>query len=66
MPRPTDTFHIAFDTLKFPGKIEAVEVTLRRHITGDQSKQYRLDLCDHPLYAALHKYCANNPPPKKD
>lgn len=64
MRKVTDTFHIAFDTEKFPGKIEAVEVTLRRHISGDRSKEYRIDLLDHPLYKALHAYCVGNPPRK--
>lgn len=61
MPKPTDTFHIEFDTEKFPGKIESVQVTLVRHITADRGKRYRVDLRRHPLYPALCRYCANNP-----
>lgn len=65
MRRVTDTFHIEFNTLTYPGKIESVEVTLRRHITSDPAKQFRLDLNEHPLYAALCRYCAANPPRNK-
>lgn len=57
-----DTFHIEFNTKSFPGKIESVEVVLRRHITGDTGYKYRLDMRDHPLYRAVYNYCMNNPP----
>ena len=62
---PTDTFHLNFDTKTYPGKIECVEITIRRHITGDTSKKYNIALRDHPLYRALEQYVLSNPTPKE-
>jgi len=61
MSKATDTFHLAFDTETYPGRIECVEITIRRNITGDPSKKYRIDLVDHPLYQKLRRYCLDNP-----
>lgn len=58
---PADTFHIEFDTESMPGKIIALGVTLKRDITSDPTKFWRVDLKDHPLYPALCRYCKGNP-----
>ncbi len=62
----TNTFHLNFITTDMPGKILYTEVTIRRGITSDQAKVFRLDLCDHPLYRSLWEYCRSNPPRVRD
>jgi hypothetical protein len=57
----TDTFHIEFDTETFPGKIVSTQVTLHRHVTGDRTYQYSVNLSDHPLYPQLAAYVQKNP-----
>ena len=59
---PANTFHISFDTLEMPGRIVAVEVKLGRRVANEMDS-FRIDMCDHPLYAALFRYCMDNPPP---
>jgi hypothetical protein len=58
--RPTDTFHIEFDTESMPGKIIATEVQIRRIITSDPKKVFRVDLAVHPLFRHLVTYVENN------
>lgn len=53
-------FEIEFDTKKYPGKIEAVQVTLRTSIMSGKDVA-NLALCEHPLYPKLVKYVQNNP-----
>ncbi|MFP5250225.1 MAG: hypothetical protein ACLGP3_10410 [Acidobacteriota bacterium] len=53
-------FEISFDTKKFPGKIEAVQVQLQTAIMGPDDVAY-LALCEHPLYPQLQRYCLKNP-----
>ena len=45
--RPTDTFHVDFDTRTYPGRIECVDITIRRNISGDPRKVYNIALRDH-------------------
>jgi hypothetical protein len=53
-------FEIEFDTEKYPGRIETVQVTLRSAImTGKDVAN--LALCEHPLYPALVRYVMANP-----
>lgn len=56
-----DTFEIAFDAKKYPGKIEAVQVTLRPAIMKGADTAH-LALCEHPLYSQLWRYCQDNKP----
>jgi hypothetical protein len=66
---PPGVFHIAFDTRATPGYIRSVKVTIEvdmlpdDHMVADKSlmARYRVDLCDHPLYADLQRYVKANP-----
>lgn len=59
---PTDTFHVEFNTEEMPGRVLATEITIRRKI-AESKDVFRLDLCNHPLYEKLFRYCMDNPPP---
>lgn len=59
-PGPTDTFHVAFDTLEMPGAIVATTVRLTKEI-GRDGDTFRVDLAAHPLYPDLEKYVLANP-----
>lgn len=56
-------YHIAFDTLEFPGMIVATRVHLQREIVRDRDTTRRTDLRDDPIYRDLFQYCIANPPP---
>jgi hypothetical protein len=60
MTRPTDTFHMEFETREFPGKVQYVEITINKRVTSDPNKKFRVDLCDHPLFPALVRYVDGN------
>lgn len=63
-PRPTDTFDISFDTKEMPGLITSVQVILDRKIhrrSDFEERFFRVDLCNHPLYAELEAYVLANP-----
>ncbi|WP_296206503.1 hypothetical protein [uncultured Hyphomicrobium sp.] len=53
---------VSFDTKDMAPRIKAVKVELGLHIMRDMDEKVRVDLADHPLYPALHAYCAANPP----
>ena len=61
MTKPTDTFHMGFDTKSMPGKILATTITIRREIYSSPDDVFRLDLCNHPLYPVLCRYVRDNP-----
>ncbi len=52
-------FEIAFDTKKYPGSIEAVQVHLQ-NVVMNKNDVANLALCEHPLYPQLQEYCRNN------
>ena len=61
-------FEIAFDTEKYPGMIEVVQVRLQSAIMGKRDVA-NVALCEHPLFPQLQRYCASNeyrPPAGKD
>lgn len=58
---PANAFHVAFDTLSMPGCMVAVEVVLTQRI-GRNRDVFKLNLCEHPLYPALRRYCLDNEP----
>lgn len=55
---------ISFNTKEIPGRIEAVQVHLKKLYMREQDK-VRVDLCNDPLYPALVQYVKNNPGPVK-
>lgn len=61
---PSNEFHISFDTRHSAGYIKSVKIVITEDIV-DLDETVRIDLRDHPLYPALHKYCRDNPPPTK-
>jgi hypothetical protein len=61
MNEETDTFEIEFDTKKYPGKIEATQISLSV-IIMKHTDMANLALCEHPLYERLWHYCKRNPP----
>lgn len=54
-------YAIEFNTKEIPGRIVSTVVTLTTEVAGSEGK-WRVDLCDHPLYARLVEYVKNNPP----
>lgn len=62
LPHQNDTFYVSFDTESQPGKLEAVKVTVNLETITDLKRGLSINLCDHPLYRFLHKYCTANPP----
>lgn len=65
MTDPADTFHIAFDTNTLPGKVIVTTVKVTQEIMPLEgvfdARQFRIDLCDHPLYPRLAGYVKGNP-----
>lgn len=61
MIKPANTFHIAFDMKRYPGKIVATTVQLTETISSDPKDSFRVDLSDHPLYPRLVEYVLRNP-----
>lgn len=57
--KPTDVFHISFDTKKRPGYITAVKVTISEDVVFDD-ETVCVALADHPLYKALQQYVLAN------
>lgn len=56
-------YFISFTTEKGgapKGKLDAVRVRLDMIRTGDMNREFRLDLCDHPLYSDLKDYVKAN------
>jgi hypothetical protein len=58
-------YHISFETRDAPGTIKAVRVELGTDIVRDMKSEFRVDLSDDPLYPALCRYVAANPPKEK-
>lgn len=61
MKRPK-TYTIKFDVENGGKAINAIQVTLTRHIERNVDTVFNIDLSDDPLYPALHTYVTNNPP----
>lgn len=58
-------YHIAFDTKDTPGLIRAVAISINIEYVRDQSKVFRVNLNEDPLYPDLVKYVNANPAREK-
>lgn len=54
-------YYIAFDTKEISQGLRATKVTLDNVLVLDMTKQFRIDLCDDPLYPLLVEYVNANP-----
>lgn len=55
-------YAVSMDTEEMAPHIVAVEVTIKRHVERNVKANFRVDLCEDPLYPHLCEYVANNPP----
>lgn len=55
-------FYIAFDTKDMAPNILATKVTLSTEVIRDMNRPLAINLSEHPLYPALYRYVASNPP----
>lgn len=56
-----NVFYINFYTRIYPGKLQAVKITIEVEIIEDMRRLLALNLCDHPLYQELEQYVLGNP-----
>lgn len=64
---PKGEYHISFDTRGTPGFMRAVKITIEVDMLpddtagpGDLQAKYAVNLCDHPMYQHLRRYCLAN------
>lgn len=55
-------YWVNFNIEKNGRAISSVRIEISRAIEKDMNSKFAINLCEDPLYHALHQYCMANPP----